>query len=143
MKSPLRRPTMLVTAAALACWTLAGCAAPGLRTGPVGRPTPCTPGVCTIQVFVDNCQQAGGIRLDKPFVETDRAVNLRWEIVTPGFVFAADGIRLDPPDPQFQQQHSPHPNEFRLHNSKASNGDFYYFVNVQGCRQMDPWIRNR
>ncbi|MBN8510632.1 MAG: hypothetical protein J0L57_18730 [Burkholderiales bacterium] len=104
---------------------------------------PCTPGVCVIKVFVDDCRQEGGIRLDKPLVEVDRAVNMRWEIKTKGFVFAANGIELQPHDSQFRVQHSPRPDEFRLHNAKARAGDFYYFVNVEGCRPHDPWIRNR
>jgi hypothetical protein len=130
------------------CWLVAalaplvGCTTP--RSPPAGiAAVPCTPGVCVIRVFVDDCHAPGGIRLDKPLVEADRAVNMRWEIATPGFVFAANGIAFDPPDAQFQPQPSPRPNEFRLHNAKSQAGDFYYFVNIQGCRPHDPWIRNR
>jgi hypothetical protein len=106
-------------------------------------PSKCNSGVCVIQVLVTDCNAPGGIRVDMPLVEVSRAVNMRWEIKPPGFVFAADGIRIDPPNAQFRVQHSPRPNEFRLHNAKTSQGDFYYFVNIQGCLPHDPWVRNR
>jgi hypothetical protein len=127
------------------CVALCGCAQP---TRPPGPPeglaaSPCTPGVCTIQVFVDQCNAPNGIRLDKPLVEATSAVNMRWEIVTPGFVFDTNGIQFEPPDTQFEVQHSPRPNEFRIQNKKAQSGDFYYFVNVKGCVRHDPWVRNR
>jgi hypothetical protein len=127
------------------CVAVCGCAQP---TRPPAPPpglaaAPCTPGVCTIQVFVDRCNAADGIRLDKPLIEVTSAVNMRWEIVTPGFVFDANGIQFEPPNAQFDVQHSPRPNEFRIHNRKSQLGDFYYFVNVKGCVRHDPWIRNR
>jgi hypothetical protein len=130
--------------AALACLLLTAC---GHVTRPKAPPEGlvaerCPPGVCVIQVFVDDCSAPGGIRLDKPLVEVTAAVNMRWVIVTPGFVFTAAGIEFDPPAAQFEAQHSPQANEFRLHNQKARNGDFYYAVNVQGCRKHDPWVRN-
>jgi hypothetical protein len=127
-------------------------ALPPIAAAQSGRPpgpppglgaTPCTPGICVIRVFVDDCSSAGGIRLDKPLVSVAEAVNLRWEIVTPGHVFAPNGIEFDPPNPQFEAQNSPRPNEFRLRNHKTAAGDFYYFVNVQGCARHDPWIRNQ
>jgi hypothetical protein len=129
--------------ALLAC-ALAACAQAPPRTGPPPGLSPerCTPGVCVIQVFVDNCSAQGGIRLDKPFVSTTSAVNMRWEIATPGFEFAGNGIEFDPPNAQFEQQPSPRPNQFRMQNRKTQNGDFYYFVNVRGCRRHDPLIRN-
>lgn len=127
------------------CVALCGCAqtsnAPRVPPGLVA--SPCTPGVCTIQVFVDNCNAQGGIRLDKPFVSTTSAVNMRWEIATPGFEFASNGIEFDPPNAQFERQPSPGPNQFRIQNHKTQNGDFYYFVNVRGCRRHDPLIRNQ
>lgn len=68
---------------------------------------------------------------------------MRWEIVTPGFVFDINGIQFEPPNTQFDVQNSPRPNEFRIHNKKSQSGDFYYFVNVKGCVRHDPWVRNR
>lgn len=128
-----------------ASWALVAVAAaqPGGTPPPGLGAVPCTPGVCVIQVFVDDCSAPGGIRLDKPLVSVTEAVNMRWEIVTPGFVFAENGIEFDPPNPQFEPRNSPRPNEFRLHNRKSQAGDFYYFVNVQGCARHDPWIRNQ
>ncbi len=127
------------------CVTVCGCAQPSSQPAPPPgmAASPCTSGVCTIQVFVDRCNAENGIRLDKPLVEVTGAVNMRWEIVTPGFVFDTQGIQFDPPHAQFEVQHSPRPNEFRIHNKKTSSGDFYYFVNVRGCVRHDPWVRNR
>ena len=106
--------------------------------------SPCPPGICVIQVFVDRsrCTGTDGITVDKPLVSATQAVNMRWEIVTPGFVFAADGIVFDPPNPQFEPRNSPHPNEFRIQNTKSQTGYYKYTVNVLGCTPYDPWVRN-
>ena len=127
------------------CVLCVGCAQPPRPPEPPPglMAAPCTPGVCTIQVFVDRCHAAGGIRLDKPLVEVTHAVNMRWEIVTPGFEFDGNGIEFAPPNVQFEVRNSPQPNEFRIHNNKTQDGDFYYFVNVKGCVRHDPWVRNR
>jgi hypothetical protein len=127
------------------CAAFYGCAQPSSHPSPPPGliAAPCTPGVCTIQVFVERCNAADGIRLDKPLVEATEAVNMRWEIVTPGFVFDDNGIQFDPPHAQFDVRNSPRPNEFRIHNRKTQVGDFYYFVNVKGCVRHDPWVRNR
>jgi hypothetical protein len=110
-------------------------------------PTPpakaCTPGICVIHVYVDNCQAPGGIRVHMPYASTGGAVNLRWVIDTPGYVFAANGIEFDPADPQFEPKASPQPSEFRIQDHNSSAGDYYYYVNVQGCLQLDPWIKNQ
>jgi hypothetical protein len=105
-------------------------------------PSRCTPGNCDITVTVTNCTAPGGITVDKPLVEVSTAVNMRWTITPSTFAFAASGIQLDPPDAQFEVKPSPRPNEFHIHNHKRSNGDFYYYINVQGCAQADPFIRN-
>jgi hypothetical protein len=142
MNQPLCRKGALIGSL---CVALCGCAqtsgAPRVPPGLVA--SPCTPGVCTIQVFVDRCNAADGIRLDRPLVEVTSAVNMHWEIVTPGFEFASNGIEFDPTNPQFEPRNSPRPNEFRIHNKKTAPGDYYYFVNVKGCMRHDPWIRNR
>jgi hypothetical protein len=140
-----RVPQKLGIAIASMWVALSGCAQPTVRPGPPPglAAAPCTPGVCTIRVFVERCNAADGIRLDKPLVEANSAVNMRWEIVTPGFEFDTQGIQFDPPNAQFEVQHSPKPNEFRVQNRKTQTGDFYYFVNVKGCVRHDPWVRNR
>jgi hypothetical protein len=132
----------LTMSAALLGTTLSSCSQVTKAPPADLLPSRCTPGVCVVQVFVDACTVAGGIRLDKPLVEVTDAVNMRWEIVTPGFEFDANGIAFDPPNPQFQVQQSPRSNEFRLHNAKSQSGDFYYSVNVKGCVRHDPWVRN-
>jgi hypothetical protein len=129
-------------AAVTLCVALSGCAQP--RTAPPGLvASPCTPGLCVVQVFVDNCTAPNGIRVDKPLVVADSAINMRWQIMTPAFVFASGGIVFDPPNPQFELRHNPTPTEFRIHNKKSQAGDFKYTVNVQGCTPHDPWVRNR
>ena len=111
---------------------------------PSGNPAPCNPGTCTLTITVTgDCKQPGNISIDKPFVSTSAAVNMRWTIATPGHEFTADGVRFDPPNPQFEVKNSPKPNEFHIHNKKLKNGDFYYFVNLKGCAPLDPWVRNR
>ena len=139
MTGPLHRLTA-AAAAILGCVAIADAAR--AQDKPTSPPSPCTPGTCTISVAVNDCRQPGGIMVDKPYVSADSAVNMRWEIVTEGFVFASDGIRFEPPNPQFEPRSSPRPNEFRIHNRKTQTGDFYYYVNVQGCLPMDPWIQN-
>jgi len=127
--------------AAPLCMALSGCAQ--TRTAPADLvPSPCTPGLCVIQVFVDSCTAPGGIRVDKPLVVANSAINMRWQIMTTGFVFASDGIVFDPPNAQFELRNNPSPNEFRIHNRKSQTGDFKYTVKVQGCTPHDPWVRN-
>jgi hypothetical protein len=138
-----RRHALLTIPLAALCVALGACA----QSKPPGPPpgldaARCPPGNCEIKVFVENCSAPGGIRLDKPLVEVTSAVNMRWTIVTPGFVFETNGVQFDPSNPQFELRNNPHPNEFHIHNKRSQAGDFYYFVNVRGCRQMDPWVRN-
>lgn len=141
MKNSLCRCVRILAAATFAT---AICLPPAIaqHRPPAGNPAPCTPGICVITVTVNDCQAAGGIVLDPPFVSASSAVNLRWKIVTDSYVFAQNGIEFDPPGGPFTQQNSPRPNEFRIRNDKSQNGDFYYYVNVDGCRTVDPFIRN-
>lgn len=127
---------------------LAGCAdngrqAAGLHPLPNGPGVPCNAGVCEITVTVAKCDSGCCASVDKPVVAVTSARDIRWEIVTPGFVFASNGIAFDPPNPQFVFKVSPHPNEFRVHDAKSLDGDFPYYVNVQGCAPLDPWVRNQ
>jgi hypothetical protein len=131
-------PMLLLSAA------LASCAQP-LRpeAPPPGLAAErCTPGICELKVTVTDCRSASGITVDKPLVEVTSAVNMRWTIVTQGFEFDTDGIRFEPPNPQFERQTSSRRNEFRMLNKKSRDGDFYYFIHVKGCEVADPWVRN-
>ena len=111
---------------------------------PPGNPTPCNSGICTLTITVGgDCSKPGNISIDRPFVSVAAPNNMRWVIATPGHAFASDGIRFDPPNAQFEVQHSPRPNEFRIQNKKSQNGDYYYWVNLDGCAPLDPWVRNR
>jgi len=105
-------------------------------------PSACSPGNCDITVTVSNCTAPGGITVDKPLVTVDQAVNMRWVITPSTFAFASNGIQVDPSNPQFEVKNSPRPNEFHIHNNKSSSGDFYYYINIQGCAQVDPFVHN-
>ena len=143
------RRAAMVVATLLAGLALQGCSAPGGpppsdggHMVPKAPPTPCNPGICKINVTVNDCMREGGITVDPDFVSVSMARNMRWVIVTPGFEFAPNGIVFDPPNAQFEPQNSPTTSEFRIRNLKTQAGDFYYYVNVDGCRRVDPWIRN-
>jgi hypothetical protein len=110
---------------------------------PSGNPTPCNSGICILTITVDgDCSKPGNISIDRPFVSVSAPNNMRWVIATPDYVFANDGIRFDPPNAQFETQPSPKPNEFRIQNKKSQPGDFYYWVHLEGCAPLDPWVRN-
>lgn len=137
-----------VAAALLLSLVLQGCGtAPAMSGGgpiPPGiTARPCTPGICILEVTVVDCTRPGGITVDPPLLDVTVARNMRWVIVTRGYEFAPNGIEFSPPNSQFVIQHSPDTNEFRVRNLKTQNGDFYYYVNVDGCLRADPWIRNR
>lgn len=145
MQQPSHRIAM-AAAALLACMAAAGPALAQHKPASASA-TPCNPGNCRITVTVNDCQAEGGITVDPDNVAVNSARNMRWEIVTPGYVFAANGIQFDPPHAQFEPRNSPKPNEIHIFNKKTQNGDFYYFVNVKksgggDCRQVDPFVRN-
>lgn len=134
---------MLLAGVALqGCGTSGGPAPAGIRLAPTTQPTPCNVGICTIKVTVSNCEGQGGITVDKPYLSVSVARNMRWVIDTPGYEFAPNGIQFDPPNAQFVVQPSLTTSEFRIRNLKTQAGDFYYYINVDGCRQADPWIKN-
>ncbi len=139
--------TMARLALASAGVTLAVAAFAQRPPAPPGRP--CNPGNCVLTVTVTDCEAEGGISVDPETVVVNSARNMRWEIKpkNSGYVFAANGIQFDPPNAQFQPRNSPSPDQVHLRNAKTSNGDFYYFVNIQradgtACRQLDPFVRN-
>jgi hypothetical protein len=111
--------------------------------------TACPPGNCVINVTVNGtCQSPNDIVVD-PIVSAQGSVNMRWVLV-PGsgaasksYSFTSNGIDFVPPESQFEVKPSPSPSEFRIMNQHRSTGDFYYFINIQGCAQKDPWIRNQ
>ncbi len=134
-------------AACLTALSLALSCAYGQAARPSGSPpglgaAPCSPGNCEIRVTVENCNAPGGIKVDKPLVNVTQSVNMRWTIVTPGFVFSPNGIQFEPMNPQFEPRNNPQPNTFHIQNKKSLPGDFYCFVNVKGCLPLDPWVRN-
>ena len=107
----------------------------------------CSPGNCRIAVTVTNCQAPGGITVDLDPVPVDSPRNMRWEIVTPGYVFPANGIDFSPPNAQFEPKNSPKANEVHIFNRKTQNGDFYYYINItdgsgNACARADPTVRN-
>jgi hypothetical protein len=147
MKGITARRTLAFAGIALPL-VLGGCEwlkpAPHPTSPPPGlAPSVCTSGTCTLNVTVSgDCQSPADITVDKPLVIANAAVNMRWVISPPTFAFASNGIQIDPSDAQFEVKPSPGPNEFRIMNHHRSNGDFYYYINIQGCAQADPFIRN-
>lgn len=118
-----------------------------LAAGPAQAQSNCTTGNCRIAVTVSDCQRPGGITVDQEMVVVNSARNMRWEIVTPGYVFPANGIQFSPPHAQFEPKNSPKPNEVHIFNRKTQTGDFYYYINVtdsagNACAQVDPTVRN-
>ena len=147
MKNALRNGILSVSAL-LAGIVLQGCGTTsstpvGGFGAPTAPPWPCSPGICRIEVKVVDCVADGGITVDPPFVEVTVARNMRWVIVTPGYEFAPNGVEFSPPHAQFVTQPSPDSAQFRIRNLKTQLGDFYYYINVDGCRRVDPWIRNK
>ena len=108
---------------------------------PFGAERPCGPGVCVITVTVNDCYAPGGIVVDPDVASTRSPIILRWVMATSGYEFTDDGIDFEDPD-QFIRLSSPRPNEFRFRNTRTRDGDFYYWVRVRGCREVDPFIRN-
>jgi hypothetical protein len=136
----------MAAALLLAGLSTSGCAQTK-HAAPTTSPQECNPGNCRITVTVNDCQAEGGIIINPDFVLVTSARNMRWEIVTPGFEFKANGIQFDPPNAQFEPRNSPQPNEVHIHNNKTQAGDFYYYVNVKktggaDCRPVDPFVRN-
>ena len=107
---------------------------------PAQAATPCTPGVCKIQVTVDESQTPCTVSVDKPDVSTTASVNLRWEIVGSSREFTDEGIVFDEPDQFDSKQHKPQ--EIRFQDTHARTGDFHYWVYVKDCKALDPYVRN-
>lgn len=142
MRISLRGRGVCAVAAALASLGAAG-PAMAQHNRPSSPASPCTPGECVIHVTVSNCQAAGGVSVDKPYVSTNSAVNMRWVIDTPGYAFATSGIEFDLDDAQFEHKQNPLAHEFHVQNHKSRTGDYHYNVRVQGCLPLDPWINNQ
>jgi len=133
MKTSSSRRLAMTAAALLGCLTAAG---PALAQGQ------CSPGDCRITVTVNNCSIA--VSPDPVVVNSPR--NMRWEIVTPGYTFPADGSGIQFGDPQFELRNSPQANQVHIFNQKTRTGDFKYNVNVTasngGACSLDPTVRN-
>ncbi len=108
---------------------------------PAQASTPCTPGICKIQVTVDESHTPCTVSVDKPDVSTTASVNLRWEIVDSTREFTADGIVFDEPDQFDSKQRKP--NEIRFHDKATQTGNFHYKVYVTDCDVLDPYVRNQ
>ena len=141
MKSAM---VVLLGGAVLAGFATGG-AAQSSRVAPSGPASPCNSGVCKIDVTVTDCGAAGGISVNRPLLSMSKkgsSTVIHCTIVTPGYVFAAGGIRFDPANANFQRLPGGQPNVIRMTNTKAALGDFYYWVEVANCVPLDPWIRN-
>ncbi len=120
------------------------CIGPLAFAAPSHASVPCTPGICKIQVTVDDSQTPCTVSLDKPDVSTTAPVNLRWNIVTrrdPAWVFTDAGIVFDDPEQFVSKSHTG--DEIRFQNKATRTGDFKYTVHVEGCAPLDPYVRNK
>src|SRR5260221_8920364 len=111
-------------------WLVAGVALAGIvncasaqpaHPKPTGPPVLCNTGICKIEVKVNDCGTSGGITVNPPFLSLPGGptpVILHWTIVPPTFKFAPDGIRFDPPNPQFHPLPGGPANQFRMRNDR-------------------------
>jgi len=112
---------------------------------PTVPPVPCNAGICNIEVKVNTCGAKDGISVQPQFLSmaaSGSSTIIHWKIVTPGHVFAPNGIVFDPATSQFHRLPGTPPNEIRMRNDKSTQGNFYYYVDVQDCVRVDPWIQN-
>ena len=134
-----------IAGAALAGFVSCVAAQPAAHPPPTGSPTICNSGICKIDITVNDCGAIGGIKVNPDHLGmagTSGPAVIHWKIATPGFVFSLDGIRFDPPSPNFQRLPGGPANEVKMRNHKKSTGNFYYFVDVQNCIPVDPFIQN-
>jgi hypothetical protein len=143
MSSRLNRVALCLLTSAAVC----GCAQPLVpkTVPPHLAPQSCLPGgppgICKLTVTVNNCA-TGDIKVEPELVVVSNPVIMQWEIVTDGFVFSANGIDFQPPNAQFVVVPRPPSRRFQVRDARSQLGDFYYFVNVQGCATADPWARH-
>ena len=119
--------------------------------GPMGHRPPenCKQGRCTFKVTVSSCSK-NGIDVDKdPIVVEDnyRGV-IEWELDTPGWSFADNGIDIDQgSDDEFDGKQK-QPKKFKWNNKhNQKHKDYKYTINVirDGTTQVcskDPTIMN-
>lgn len=72
----------------------------------VEAPVGCNPGICFVDVWIANCDQAGGIETDPYKLEVTnrgKAKNIRWRIRNEGYIFADNGIVITNPDGEFDE----------------------------------------
>jgi hypothetical protein len=137
-------PYSLIAGAALAGFVACASAQPA-HPPPAGPPTICNAGICKIDITVNDCGASGGITVAPAYLGMPVAsgpATIHWRIVTPGYVFEQNGIRFDPPSPNFQRLPGGPANEIRMLDKKTSTGNFYYFVEVRNCIPVDPFIQN-
>ena len=134
-----------IAGAALAGFVICAAAQPAAHPPPPGPPTICNAGICKIDITVNDCGAIGGIGVNPAYLGmpgTSGPAVIHWKIVTPGYVFSQDGIKFDPPSPNFVPLPGGPANEVRMRNMKKSTGNFYYFVDVRNCIPVDPFIQN-
>jgi hypothetical protein len=114
-------------------------------TPPSANPPVCNAGVCKVEITVADCGASGGITVNPAEFAMPTGSGpavVHWKILTPGHVFAPEGIRFDPPTAQFQRLPGGPANEIRMRNDRSARGDFHYSVDVRNCVPVDPFIRN-
>lgn len=138
-------------AAAMAA--LAGCA----HMGPLAQPSPpphplpvnCKDGDCTVKITVDGCH-ANKIYADREPLVVDRGYKgpIEWDLVTPGYSFAPNGIEIfQGLDDEFDSKDHK-PKKFKWKNKHNKFNTYKYSINVVPDAQprivctKDPSIMN-
>lgn len=146
------------------CVALGGCATapPADRFRQLDAAPGCNGGVCFVDVWVSNCDQADGKgietipeKLDVPLPRQPK--NIRWRLQSEGFVFAYNGIVItrslhgEMPAGEFDQpEMAANGQMFKLRNRHTKVGEYKYMVNVvktgenpHNCVPYDPLISNQ
>lgn len=128
---------------------VAGCAAPGPRTPPLGALV-CNPGaVCTVKVFVAGCS----VDVDYKIVWVTRGhldAKIHWQIDDPGeYSFLPDGVFIKTPQKGvFTPVPTGNRKLYTLNDANAYGGRYDYGVRIRDdrngvdCPVLDPVIIN-
>jgi hypothetical protein len=128
---------------------LAGCAA---LKFPGGGASPCNQGVCKVTITVKSCDSAGIAAAPDPILVPKGAWHIQWDVATPGYEFAANGItvprNVEIPGTSrkvFEDPRRLNATKFQLKDNNEFKGTYKYNIELtQGGRtcRYDPTISN-
>ena len=108
---------------------------------------------CKISVYVNDCDEYGGVSTVPDFVSSFETVDIEWTIETKGYDFTSNGIEFDDKSEFDDLRIKDNKAKIRNKHTPPSSGgkkdvDYKYTVNVKpkksitACKEQDPWIRN-